>query len=260
MIEYICMKQSNTFPHLIETLTDYGLTQKQASVYLTSLQLGAATVQSIAAAGKIERTNTYDAVKSLIERGLMGVLKQGKKKLYVAESPDVLESLLEEKRLALKRTLPQLRSFYNASDAKPRIQYYPGLEGYRTAYEETLDCQEKMLFGIYSVQDIITVLGKKYVDDMVDRRVKAGIFLKIMRSRETEMPGVYPGSEEEMREIRLAPLGMVFPIVTFVYDDKVIMLPSRKEPFGLIIESADIAQAHRNYFEALWQIGETVVS
>jgi hypothetical protein len=24
--------------------------------------------------------------------------------------------------------------------------------------------------------------------------------------------------------------------------------------FGLIIESADIAQAHRHYFEALWQI------
>lgn len=250
------MVESNIFPNLVQTLTDYGLTSKQAMIYLAALQLGAATVQAIADMSGTERTNTYDAVQSLIDRGLMTVIRHGKKQLYLAEPPDVLERLAAERRLALDRSLPQLWSLYNASDSKPRIQYYPGLEGYKMAYEATLHCQQKMLFGIYSVQDITKVLGKKYVDAMVARRVKAGIFLKIIRSRETEIPGTYPASPEEMREVRLAPPGMVFPIVTFVYDDKVIMLPSRKEPFGLIIESPDVAQAHRNYFQALWQIGE----
>jgi len=56
------------------------------------------------------------------------------------------------------------------------------------------------------------------------------------------------------REGRFAPAGMSFTLTTYVYGNKVIILSSKRETFGLIIESADIANAHRNYFEALWQI------
>jgi hypothetical protein len=89
---------------------------------------------------------------------------------------------------------------------------------------------------------------------MVARRVKAGISLRVIRSRERDAPNVYPSTPRDLREMRFAPAGMVFPITTYVYDNKVLVLSSKKETFGLLIESADIAQAHRNYFEALWQI------
>ena len=236
------------------SLEEYGLTQKQARIYVAALQLGQASVQQIAAAAKTERTNTYDAIESLVARGLMSITTSGKRNMYLAEPPETLEHILNEKRLALKQLLPELRSLYNVSESKPSIRYYPGVEGYKSVYEDTLTCTSKELFGVYSVKDIIEVLGKEYVDSIVGRRVKAGIHLRIVRSREREIPGVYPATEEELREIRLAPPGMVFPIVTFVYDDKVIFLSSKKETFGLIMESEDIAQANRNYFEALWQI------
>jgi hypothetical protein len=65
---------------------------------------------------------------------------------------------------------------------------------------------------------------------------------------------VYPSNLSELREVRFAPAGMDFPITTYLYDNKVMILSSKRELFGLIIESQDIAAAHRHYFDALWQI------
>jgi len=252
------MIKKYTLQKLETDLTHLGLTPKQARVYLAALQLGSGTVQAIAASARIERTNAYDAIELLVARGLMSASTSGKKRLFVAEAPEALEQSLEQQRSALQDILPELRSLYNVSEGKPRIRNYPGVEGYKSVYDDTLTCTSKLLFGIYSVQDIVEVLGKDYVDSMVERRLRAGITLRIVRSHETELKGVYPATTGELREVKLAPPGMVFPIVTFVYDNKVIILSSKKETFGLIIESADVAQAHRNYFDALWQISSTI--
>lgn len=249
------MPNTHKIHSLEQDLVEYGLTFKQAKVYLAALQLGTASVQDIAAAAKTERTNAYDAVEALIAKRLMSATSEGKKRLYLAEPPQVLKKLLAEKQDHLSHILPELESLYNVSETKPRIRFYPGVEGYRSVYEDTLSCHSKLLFGIYSVKDITEVLGVRYVDEMVERRVRAGITLRIIRSREKEM-GIYPSRLSEMREVKMAPEGMIFPIVTFVYDNKVIYLSSKKETFGLIMESPDIAQAHKNYFDALWQISE----
>lgn len=248
------MNNSNKINKLEHKLVDFGLTQKQAKVYLASLELGLASVQDIAQKANIERTNTYDSIKSLIEKKMMSITTVGKKQQYSAESPVVLERILDERKLELEELLPELQSINNLSQSKPRIRYYPGVEGFKAVYADTLTCQDKAMFGIFAMKDFLDVAGREFLDRMVEGRVKRGISLKVIRSREREVAGIYPGGKYELRELRFAPTGMVFPITTFVYDNKVIYLSSKKETFGLIIESNDIASAHKNYFNALWQI------
>lgn len=248
------MTKQYIYQQLEQDLQEYGLTHKQAKIYLASLQLGPASVQSIARKAEVERTNTYDALEGLINHHLMSITPMGKKHLYVAEPPEMIKRLLQEKEEKLKVILPELRSLNNSSENKPRIRYYPGEQGYMTVYEDTLTTSTKQLFGLYSNKAIIEVLGKSYIDDMVERRVKAGIFLRTIHPRAHDMPGLWGTSKTHMRDVRLAPQDMDLPIVSFVYDNKVIILSSKKETFGLIIESQDIATAQASFFEALWQI------
>lgn len=248
------MNRKYKYDELEKSLLDYGLTSKQSRVYLASLQLGTSNIQAIAAKAGVERTNTYDAIKGLIDRRLISITTKGKKRLFVAEPPESLKTIIKEKEKKLKSLLPELRLLHNVSEFKPKIRFYPGVEGYKSVYEDTLGAKNKLLFGIYSSQDIIDVLGIEFIRHIIQERVKNGIILRVIRPRETEVPGLWPATKEELREVRLAPEGMTFPIVTFVYDNKVIYLSSKKETFGLIIESHDIAQAHQNYFKALWQI------
>ena len=250
----ICMKNSYNIGELESFLCDFGLTKKQAKVYLASLQLGPASIQDIARATKDQRTNLYDSVEELVIKGLMVVVPFGKRQHYEAQDPANLKTVLHEKERALHDVLPQFSSLYGASEVKPRIRYYPGIEGYKLVYEDSLSTREKKLFGIFSMQDIWEVIGREAADDMVRRRVKKGIALRVIRSKEREAEQAYPSSLGDLRELRFCPEGMDFPITTYVYDNKVMILSSKRETFGLIIESSDIATAHRHYFSALWQI------
>ncbi|MBI2888447.1 MAG: transcriptional regulator TrmB [Candidatus Liptonbacteria bacterium] len=250
------MTKKYTIGDLQEFLEEFGLTPKQAALYLAALRMGPSSVQALADEADIQRTNAYDALGALVTKGLVSISTKGKKKLFAAQSPAVLKTLLAEKETLLADVVPQLESLHITTEHKPRIFYYPGIEGYKRVYEDSLTTKEGKLFGIFAVQDMWEVLGREYADKMVARRIKAGIPLRVIRSRERDAANVYPSTPRDLREMRYAPPGMVFPITTYVYDNKVIILSSKKETFGLLIESADIAQAHRNYFEALWQISE----
>ncbi len=212
-------------------------------------------MHALAKEAKIQRTNAYDALEALVARGILSITTQGKKRLFRAESPSVLRNLFEEKLNSLNNIIPQLELLRATTEYKPRVLFYPGVEGYRRVYEDSLTTNEKKILGIFAVKDIWDVLGREYVDRIIEKRAKQGITLRVVRSRERDSSDtIYPSSTRELRDMRHAPAGMIFPITMYVYDHKVTYLSSEKETFGLLIESPDIAQAHRNYFEALWQI------
>lgn len=125
---------------LMNELKHLGLAEKEASVYLASLELGPAAVQDISHKSKINRATTYVMIEALAARGLMSTFVKGKKRFYVAEGPDRLVSILhmqqkelEEKEKEFEKTLPMLLALYNADGAKPQIRYLEGLEGVKTA-------------------------------------------------------------------------------------------------------------------------------
>jgi len=237
-----------------ESLHKYGLTPKQSRLYIAALKTGPAPLQKIAAEANLGRTNAYDAIHTLITKGLISISMDRKRHLYIAQPPKMLKKLLRDQELELDELIPQLEVFNGQSEFKPKILFYPGIEGYKIAYEDSLTAPDKKLFGIFASQATWEVLGRDYVDRVIEKRVKKGIHLKVIRPRSGEQAGTYPTSEGNLRDMRFAPEGMDFATTTYVYGNKVMILSSKAEMFGMIIESADIANAHRNYFEALWQI------
>ena len=95
------MKKEN----LVKTLEDLGLTENESRVYFASLSLGPSTVQRIAKASEVKRTTTYSVIESLQKRGLININVSGFKKTYVAESPEKLERMIEEKKENLRNIL-----------------------------------------------------------------------------------------------------------------------------------------------------------
>jgi sugar-specific transcriptional regulator TrmB len=250
------MKNAYKNSSIEESLHKYGLTHKQSRLYIAALKTGSAPLQKIAAAAKLGRTNAYDAIHVLVAKGLMSISSEGKRHMFVAQPPRMLKNLLRDQELELDELIPQLEVFNGQTEFKPKMMYYPGIEGYKTAYEDSLTSPDKKLFGIFATQAIWDVLGQEYVNRIIERRIKKGISVRVVLPRNDAAVHPYATSAGQLRELRLAPPGMNFAVTTYVYGNKVMILSSKKETFGMIIESADIANAHRNYFEALWQISE----
>ncbi len=235
-------------------LKDFGLGDKEARVYLALLEVGEAKAHEIASKAGVARPAVYDLLNRLTEEGLVGTIQKNKVAYFVANSPETIRRGLEEKQRVFDQLLPELRSAFNTTKSKPRILYYEGVEGIKTVFEDTLTAHNKTLLGILSMEDLFKTPGKEYMDDYVARRVAAGYTLRVIRSKPKEVGHAWQSAPGEKRELRYPPASMVFDMTTYIYDDKVGLISTEKENFGLIIESVEYSNNMRHLFEALWQI------
>lgn len=239
--------------NITKTLAEFGLSPNQVKIYLALLELGEAKVQDISKKGQVLRTTTYEILEQLKNIGLVSQYNRQGARIYMAEPPRSLERILADKQKTIADILPELESMYNISGFKPKIRFYEGLEGYKTVYDDTLHAKSKKLSAILSMQDMFDKLGEKYMVNYIARRVEAGIHLNVIRIGPHEVKPIWPDAPEEFRQVRLAPAGFVFPLTMYVYDNKVSLMSTKRENFGLIIESREFMQTQKALFDVLWQ-------
>ena len=241
---------------LSKLLTSFGLSEKETSVYLAILELGRGTVTEISRKANINRTSGYDILDSLSSQGLVRVSGKEPKQEYVAESPDSILALLE-KRLhetelnirAAKEFIPKLKTIHRVED-RPQVKFYEGSEGLRQVYEDTLTSHEPIL--AYAAIDDMHKGLPDYFPEYYKRRADKGISIRGIVPRTEAAVAQSAFDEEEKREIAFVPADKYYfsPEIN-IYDNK-IMIASWREKLGIIIESAEVADAMKKIFALAW--------
>ncbi len=242
---------------LEQQLQQFGLEGKKAKIYIAALELGTAKAFDIAKKAKVERPTAYDILTKLTEDGLIGSYQKKGVKYFIAEDPEKIQKNYLEKQRSFEQILPELKSVYNSLHTKPKIKYYEGISGVKTIFEDTLTSKNKTLRSIFSVVDLFQVPGKEYIEGYVKRRIDAGFKIEVIRSQQKNVQGYWPSTDpEERRTLRFAPSHMVFDMTTYLYDNKVGLISSKKENFGILIESEEFSQTMNHLFDALWQVSK----
>ena len=96
----------------IKNLQDFGLSAHEAGVYYAGLLLGPTTILKISRLSGIKRTSIYAIMDSLKNKGLMSIQLKGLKQLFVAENPDRLKSVLDQKQQSLQLVLPDFQKMF----------------------------------------------------------------------------------------------------------------------------------------------------
>lgn len=142
---------------IVEKLRQFGLDEKQISVYLALISLGPSPVRAIATKSGVNRGTTYDILKVLIKDGLASHYqqygKESKKQYFVAEPPEKIISAIEKRvtdlkalKDSVKAKLPELESLYEKSGAKPVSKYYEGSAGLRVVLHDVIETMSKFPF------------------------------------------------------------------------------------------------------------------
>lgn len=111
------------------------LTEKQARVYLATLQLGKATVAEIADLAELKRPITYVILEELERAGCVNRMPESKKQMYVAIDPNSLATELDRTAHDFRDMLPYLRAMQRKA-GKPYVTYYSGIDGARRAFSQ----------------------------------------------------------------------------------------------------------------------------
>ncbi len=255
----------NTQFNIKKSLLSIGFSEKEIEVYLALLELGKGTVTEIARKAGINRPTAYHVLASLELKKLVRTSGKEPKQEYTAESPENIEKILQEKikeytsaLTQAKEIIPELISIHN-KDNRPKIKFYEGKDGLETVYEDTLSSTEEIL-AYASVEDIQPTLPH-YFPEYYKRRAKKGISIRAIFPNSADARERASLDTEEMRKSLIVPDTYGFHPEINIYDNKV-MIASWREKLGIIIESAEIADAMKKIYELAWaeskRLNETI--
>jgi len=247
-------------------LKKLGLTDKEAAVYLASLELGPSPVQNIARKAKVVRATTYVILEHLMKQGLVTKFEQGKKTMFSAEPPRQLLRLLErqdeeikQKEKELEEILPDLQMIMKASGEKPTVRYFEGREGLKAIRQETVmySAPGDTLYNFTPTDHLFAVFPDE--DDYYRQRIAKGLRSKTLFTTRSEK------LKEELLNTRYNRLAerRFIPADKFsvtsgmtIYKDRIVIGSFASTFVGAVIQSQPMADMMRALFEVAWMGAE----
>lgn len=241
----------------LEALKEIGLSTNEAKVYRALIMLGSAPVTEITKKSGVFRSNAYDALDRLIEKGLVSCVTKHNKKIFEVAHPKNLFEILKEKESALNKMMPTLIAEYEEKKTKQNIYNYKGMEGIKTVLRDINTSKEYDAFGISSN---LAKVVPYYFPHWIKERLNKGLFARMIKAKGDKLATAEIVGTENYRKmfhVRELPEEFYTPAATFIYGDKVaIIVEKMGSPVAIVIENKEIAEGYRKQFKALWNIAE----
>lgn len=243
-----------TMESLLLTLQQYWLSEKEAKVYLTTLQLGSAPGSSIARNSGENRATVYTVLKELQKKWIANEVKKGNMTYFSVITPELLLRELEDKYTSFKEKLPEFLVLAEKFGNKPKVQFFEGIEGVKKMYEDLLTSKTEILsfLGIeHSNKELIHYLSR----DFLVRRIKSDIHAKVILS-DTPANQRYAGIDEKAKKQSILIQKNWFTLeweINIYWPNKIsIALMNDHEMSGLIISSEQLYNTCKNIFDLVW--------
>lgn len=239
---------------IIEVLQRVGLNQKEASIYLAVLELGTASVQAVSRKASIKRPTAYTILESLEQRGLVNIVPQHKKTLYVAESPERLLADLVKNQELVRRALPDLLALHNSKQEKPQVQLYQGKEGLAQVYEKILNSKNIAFFcTLKEASQMFPEVPKRFKQLAQAQKISMREMVT-----ETEVDRAHAKWVADAYEVRIAPKESMFLTDNALFDENVAFFSYQPYPFVVVINSKGIVASLKSLFELAWLSAQKV--
>ncbi len=246
---------------LHESLIKFGLTDKEARVYLAGLELGKATAQEIAKKSDLPRSTTYSVIESLMAKKLMFPIQERKIKEYTAENPQKIYNLSTEATRLIKQSLPELNSLYRQSKARPIIIYHEGLSAIKEVYNDILRMPGLKEYLIIGPEKTWLAMDEKWFSEFKIRRASAKIKTRLILEDSPEARQRQADGMKYLSEVRIVPANRPYQFTggAYIFSEKVIFQEYKKDLISIEVFSRGIADLQRLLFESLWQsLPETI--
>jgi sugar-specific transcriptional regulator TrmB len=237
---------------LIKDLESAGLSSNEARTYLASLELGETTVSRIAKKSGVKRTTSYLIIEALKEKGLISSIKKGAQTHFFAENPKKIKNMLKEREEKIDKIMPELLSFANLIDKKPKIRYFEGVDGVIEVYKDTLNYPSQEIL-VWAPGNYIGSAYYDYFDGYIEKRIENKIWMRAITPNSKSLQKYVEKDKEQLRKTKLIEAERFKTKIEIdLYGKNKIGLMSHKEEIGVIIESQDIHDTLKEIFEVMW--------
>jgi sugar-specific transcriptional regulator TrmB len=235
-------------------LTKLGLEHPADIIYTTLLRLHRATIAELSRETGIHRPVIYKVLPSLEDKHLVSKVKVGKRTMYMAENPVVLQGLVDDIKNELDQTIPELSQIYEGSQKKPIVRYVEGRKAIQKIYEDVVRKSKKgdAYYRYESPRDITNV-GRYY--PALYWKIATGPDSKIERYIITNEDTKPRRKDRIMRHIKAIPKSIDpfdYNITQLIYKDTVAFIDFDTET-ATLIENKRFADFQLRLFKMLFR-------
>lgn len=231
----------------MDALNAAGLTENEASIYTTLLEISEGNVTEIAKRTGIHRRNVYDILQRLANKGLVSYIAVEGVKKYVANNPQRLIELVEEKKKMISEEMPKLHQMFSQNAERKSTQFLIGKNGIRYVLDEQLRMKKEILVlgGSYEAEEMMKFYFPKFHNMRKERKIR--------------MRMIYSGKSQLKKQnlpifdFKKMPEGKGGDIAVNIYgDNTALIMWNEKNPFAILIHEKAVADNFKDYFEFIW--------
>jgi len=246
---------------LLKQLVNFGLSEKEARIYLALLELEAATVYETAKHSGINRSSAYVVLEALSKKGFVGISDDKKVRKYIAASPETLLNAAKAStkkqegiKEGLESIIPELKALDKGTKRRPIVKVFEGKNSIGELYWSLFSTpnKDKKLRTFANPVNLF-----RYVPNFLEHdkeRGKRGIKMFAINPAKKEIINLYKHTQAVPPvETALIPENkFTFSSDMGIFGDT-ITFSSPKENFGITIENKEIADMLKISFDLAWE-------
>ena len=239
---------------LLLTLQQYGLSEKEAKVYLTTLQLGSAPASSITRNAKENRATVYTLLKELQKKWIVNELKKWSMTYFSVVAPEILLRDLEDKYNSFKEKIPEFLVIAEKFGNKPKVQFFEWIEWVKNMYEDLLSSKTEIcsfLWTEHTSKELLTYLDREFLVQRIMRDIHAKVILP-----DTTSSRRYASIDKKAKKQSVTISKPNFTLdgeINIYWPNKIsIALMSDNEMSGIVISSEKLYSTMRSIFDLVW--------
>ena len=236
-------------------LEDLGLTHAEIRVYISLLELGSATAGPIIEKSGLQNSVVHRALHSLIAKGLINYILEGKRKIYQATDPESFFGFIEDKRRRFEDILPELKRKQQVSKEKEKATIYRGVRGIHEVYTTLINSKAKEYLTFGGGHQCEMLMGTAWWKNLHTRRIANKLPSRQVFDDTVRKFGV---------ELRKRPISKVRFLSkefaqfqeTVIVGEYVAITVFIESPYSFLIRDPVVAEGYKKHFELLWDIAK----
>ena len=250
------------------TLFQLGLKDDEVKAFLYLLENGAQTAGNLAKRTGISRPSLYVFLKNLENLGLVVESQKNGVKVFGTATREKINSIFERRIDELQKGKGDVeKAFLELQAGKistsPKLQFFEGKDGLQHILTDMLLYKNIETKAYWPIKSMLDILSENFFESLNKERIQRKIYTKaIWPDNQTVDIKKHPylGSGIGfLREIRIAPKDINFSMGYWVYGRKTAFISSKKEAFGFIIESRELAETLSSQFDVIWKFSKPLL-
>ncbi len=231
----------------LELLKNVGLSDQEIIVYTAIIKHGPSTAAQISENTNIHRTNVYNILIKLKNKGFIGEFKERNIVFFKVTDPKNILDFIKETEKSIMDVLPELNQHYNLQAEPVDVEIFRGPEGMKTIYNHIIrEGKPVCAYGLTgSLRKKMPVFAVQWIRQMEEKNVGA---------RYVYVEGI----TKPWRNIKVKylPKEYLNPVATEIYGDYVVIRIWEPTLIAIRIHSKEVAKAYMKYFELIWAIAK----